>query len=58
MRPRRHLLDAAERYDNCWVHMRTIDWVDNGIEVIDQTRLPHAVEMVRVDDHVVLVDAI
>lgn len=38
--------------------MRTIDWRDNGIELVDQTRLPNALEMVRVDDHVVLIDAI
>ncbi len=30
--------------------MRTIDWVDGAIELIDQTRLPHSVEVRRVTD--------
>lgn len=52
-----HLRFPAERYDNR-VRMRTIDWVNNGIELVDQTKLPHAVEMVRVDNHDRLIDAI
>lgn len=29
--------------------MRTIDWIDGSIQLIDQTRLPDAVEILRVD---------
>jgi methylthioribose-1-phosphate isomerase len=38
--------------------VRTIDWVDGSIELIDQTRLPGAVEMLRVDTVDELIDAI
>ncbi|MQA04994.1 MAG: S-methyl-5-thioribose-1-phosphate isomerase [Streptosporangiales bacterium] len=30
--------------------MRTIDWVDGGIELVDQTRLPHDLTVVRVTE--------
>ena len=30
--------------------MRTIDWVDGAIELIDQTLLPHSVELLRVTE--------
>jgi methylthioribose-1-phosphate isomerase len=38
--------------------VRTIDWIDGSIELVDQTRLPDAVEMVRVDTVDDLIDAI
>jgi methylthioribose-1-phosphate isomerase len=38
--------------------MRTIDWVANAIELVDQTKLPHDVVMLRVHDHHVLIESI
>jgi methylthioribose-1-phosphate isomerase len=38
--------------------MRTIDWVDGAVEIIDQTALPHDLRMVRITDVDDLVDAI
>ncbi len=38
--------------------MRTIDWVDGAIEMIDQTRLPGAVATVRAGDLDTLIDAV
>ncbi|TQN31564.1 methylthioribose-1-phosphate isomerase [Haloactinospora alba] len=38
--------------------MRTIDWVDGGIELVDQTRLPHEFLRLRVTDPDALVDAV
>ncbi len=38
--------------------MRTIDWVDGAIELIDQTRLPDELAMIRAADIDTLVDAI
>ena len=38
--------------------LRTVDWVDGAVVLIDQTRLPHVEEMVRVDTVGGLVDAI
>jgi methylthioribose-1-phosphate isomerase len=38
--------------------VRTIDWAEGAIELIDQTRLPREVEMLRVEDVDVLIDAI
>lgn len=37
---------------------RTIDWVDGGIELIDQTLLPHEVKLLRVTELVELIDDI
>jgi len=37
---------------------RTIDWVDGAVELIDQTRLPEALVLLRVEDVPTLVDAI
>ena len=37
---------------------RTIDWVDGGIRLIDQTRLPDDLVVLRVDDLDTLIDAI
>jgi methylthioribose-1-phosphate isomerase len=37
---------------------RTIDWVDGAVELIDQTRLPDELVVLRVDDVSTLVDAI
>jgi methylthioribose-1-phosphate isomerase len=38
--------------------MRTIDWVDDAIELIDQTTLPGRVEVLRITDVDALIDAI
>lgn len=38
--------------------MRTIDWGDGAVVIIDQTALPHEVRRVRIDDVDALVDAI
>ena len=38
--------------------MRTIDWVDGRISLIDQTRLPHALTRLDIDDIDTLIDAI
>ncbi len=38
--------------------MRTIDWVDGGIELVDQTMLPHELSVPRVDDIDALIHAI
>jgi methylthioribose-1-phosphate isomerase len=38
--------------------MRTIDWHNGAIVTIDQTRLPHQVEMLRIDTVPALIDAI
>ena len=38
--------------------MRTLDWVDGAVEMIDQTRLPQETEMLRIDAVADLVDAI
>ncbi|EYT56534.1 initiation factor 2B subunit alpha [Leucobacter sp. UCD-THU] len=38
--------------------MRTIDWVDGAIELIDQTLLPHRVEVLRVTELPELIDDI
>jgi methylthioribose-1-phosphate isomerase len=37
---------------------RTIDWVDDGVVLIDQTVLPHAEEWIRIEDAAAMVDAI
>jgi methylthioribose-1-phosphate isomerase len=37
---------------------RTIDWVDGAVELIDQTRLPDQLLVLRIDDVPILVDAI
>ena len=37
---------------------RTIDWVDGAVELIDQTRLPDELVVLRVDDVPTLVAAI
>ncbi|WP_024355584.1 S-methyl-5-thioribose-1-phosphate isomerase [Leucobacter chironomi] len=38
--------------------MRTIDWVDGAIELIDQTLLPHRIEVLRVTELPELIDDI
>lgn len=38
--------------------LRTIDWVDGAIELIDQTLLPHTVELLRVTELPALIDDI
>ena len=38
--------------------MRTVDWAGDSVELIDQTRLPAEVVMLRVSDVPTLVDAI
>jgi len=38
--------------------VRSIDWVEDGLDVIDQTKLPHEVAMVHLDDVESLVAAI
>lgn len=38
--------------------MRTIDWVEGAIELVDQTRLPGELTMLRVDELDELVDAV
>lgn len=38
--------------------MRTIDWVDGAIELIDQTLLPHEVKLLRVTELAELIDDI
>jgi S-methyl-5-thioribose-1-phosphate isomerase len=38
--------------------MRTIDWVDGGVEIIDQTALPGTVRMLRLSTVEELVDAV
>lgn len=38
--------------------MRTVDWVDGAVELIDQTLLPHETTMLRLDDVPSLVAAI
>ena len=38
--------------------MRTIDWVDGAVEIIDQTLLPGRLEVRRIDTVEDLVDAI
>ena len=37
---------------------RTIDWVDGAVELIDQTRLPDELVVLRVEDVPTLVEAI
>ncbi|MFV0432660.1 MAG: S-methyl-5-thioribose-1-phosphate isomerase [Leucobacter sp.] len=38
--------------------MRTIDWVDGAVELIDQTLLPHRIEVIRVTELPELIDSI
>ncbi len=38
--------------------MRTIDWVDGAVELIDQTRLPGELVTLRISDVPTLVEAI
>ncbi len=38
--------------------MRSLEWVEEGIEMVDQTKLPHQVLTLRVDDIATLIDAI
>ncbi|MET4781334.1 S-methyl-5-thioribose-1-phosphate isomerase [Glaciihabitans sp. UYNi722] len=38
--------------------MRTIDWIDGAIEIIDQTALPDKLSMLRLESHIELISAI